>query len=267
MSNFIANEIVTRKLEELIPYARNSRTHSDAQVATLAGMIREYGFTQPLLIDGENGIKAGHGRLLAARKLGMEEVPCIVIDHLSPVQLRALVIADNRAAELAGWDEDILNIELGDLQALDFDLGVIGFDDWELDLDLGDEEDEPELNGDPEKYSKKVDSPIYEITGENPKIPELFNAEKTESLIQRIESSSLDEETKRFLTLAAYRHTVFDYTKIAERYAHATAEEQQMFEDSALVIIDFEKAIENGYVKLTEDMRSAYLKNKEIRNV
>ena len=118
---------------ELIPYASNSRTHSDAQVAQIAASIREFGWTNPILIDGDNTIIAGHGRLLAARKLGMEEVPAIVLDHLTKAQQRALVIADNQLALNAGWDIDMLKAEIEDLKLEDFDLGLLGFDDKFLD--------------------------------------------------------------------------------------------------------------------------------------
>ena len=101
---------------DLIPYAANSRTHSDAQVAQIAASIRQFGWTNPILIDGAGTIIAGHGRLLAARKLGMEEVPCIVLDHLTKAQQRALVIADNQLALNAGWDMDMLKAEIEDLQ-------------------------------------------------------------------------------------------------------------------------------------------------------
>src|ERR1700674_1368960 len=91
-------------IERLIPYARNARTHSDAQIAQIAASIREFGFNNPILVDSASGVIAGHGRLLAARKLGLEEVPVIVLDHLSEADKRAYIIADNRLAELAGWD-------------------------------------------------------------------------------------------------------------------------------------------------------------------
>jgi ParB-like chromosome segregation protein Spo0J len=119
-------------VEALIPYAANSRTHSDAQVAQIAASIKEFGWTNPILIDGDNTIIAGHGRLLAARKLGMDEVPAIRIGHLSKAQQRALVIADNKLALNAGWDFDLLKIELKELDDLKFDLNLTGFDINEL---------------------------------------------------------------------------------------------------------------------------------------
>lgn len=117
----------------LIPFAKNSRTHDDAQVAQIAASIREFGFTNPVLIDEANGIIAGHGRVMAARKLKLSEVPCIRLSHLSDAQKRAYVIADNKLALNAGWDEAMLKLELADLQALNFDLDITGFSIDEID--------------------------------------------------------------------------------------------------------------------------------------
>jgi hypothetical protein len=117
---------------DLIPYARNSRTHSEAQVTKIASSIKEFGFINPVVTDGKNGIVAGHGRVLAANKLGLKEVPCVEASHLTEAQKRAYVIADNRMALDAGWDIDLLKVELGDLQGLDFDLSLTGFDPGEL---------------------------------------------------------------------------------------------------------------------------------------
>lgn len=116
----------------LIPFAKNSRTHSDAQVAQIAASIREFGFTNPVLIDEANGIIAGHGRVMAARKLKLTEVPCIRLAHLTDAQKRAYVIADNKLALNAGWDEAMLKLELADLKALDFDLDLTGFNTDEI---------------------------------------------------------------------------------------------------------------------------------------
>lgn len=125
-------KIETRPVADLIPYIANSRTHSDAQVAQIAASIKEFGWTSPILIDGDNTIIAGHGRLLAARKLGMESVPAIVLDHLSKAQQRALVIADNQLALNAGWDIQLLKAEIEDLNLEGFDLELLGFDEREL---------------------------------------------------------------------------------------------------------------------------------------
>lgn len=128
----MALEIEYRPIGGLIPYARNSRTHSDDQIAQIAASIKEFGFTNPVLMDGENGIIAGHGRVMAAKKLGLKEVPTIALPHLSEAQKRAYVIADNKLALNAGWDAELLKIEIGDLQSMDFDLTLLGFTEGEL---------------------------------------------------------------------------------------------------------------------------------------
>lgn len=128
---------------DLIPYARNSRTHSDAQVAQIAASIREFGFTNPVLVDGQGGIIAGHGRVMAARKLGMAEVPVIELAHLTPAQKRAYVIADNQLALNAGWEFDMLSVELDELRADGFELGVLGFDTKQLNELIGTPNDAP----------------------------------------------------------------------------------------------------------------------------
>jgi len=120
-------------LQRLIPYARNARTHDDGQVSQIAGSIAEFGFVNPILVGDDNVIIAGHGRLMAAQQLGLEQVPVIVLRHLTEAQRKALVIADNKIAENAGWNEDLLKLELTEIQELGFDLDVIGFSDEELD--------------------------------------------------------------------------------------------------------------------------------------
>lgn len=120
------------KVKDLIPYANNARTHSDEQVAQIAASIKEFGWTNPILIDGENGIIAGHGRLAAARKLGMEELPAIQLDGLTKAQKKALILADNKLALNSGWDYELLKIELEELNDQNFDLSIIGFDADEL---------------------------------------------------------------------------------------------------------------------------------------
>jgi DNA modification methylase len=116
----------------LIPYAKNSRTHSEAQVAQIAGSIKEFGFNNPVLVDEDNGIIAGHGRVMAAQKLGLQTVPCIRLAHLSETQRKAYVIADNRLALNAGWDDQMLTLELQELDGEDFDLSLLGFEADEL---------------------------------------------------------------------------------------------------------------------------------------
>jgi DNA modification methylase len=148
-------------LQRLIPYARNARTHDEGQVSQIAGSIAEFGFINPILVGDDNVIIAGHGRLLAAQQLGLEKVPVIVLGHLTEAQRRALVIADNKIAENAGWNEELLQLELAELQELDFDLSLIGFSDEELDA-LLESEPEPGLTEDdtvPEVEAQAVSRP------------------------------------------------------------------------------------------------------------
>jgi DNA modification methylase len=141
--SWVADKIEQWPLARLLPYARNARTHSDDQVAQIAASIVEFGFTNPILVGGDGVIVAGHGRLAAARKLGLEAVPVVVLDHLTPTQRRALVIADNRIAENAGWDDAMLRTELDALQADGFDLDLTGFDpDALAELLAGEETDQ-----------------------------------------------------------------------------------------------------------------------------
>ena len=124
--------ITYKKIEDLIPYANNSRTHSDAQIAQIAASIREFGFKVPIVVDGDNGIITGHGRVLAARKLGMTEVPAVDGSDLTDTQKRAYVIADNKIALNAGWDEELLALEIQNLKDLSVDISLLAFDPSEL---------------------------------------------------------------------------------------------------------------------------------------
>ena len=143
-------------LEALIPYARNSRTHSDQQVAQVAASIREFGFTNPVLIGTENDIIAGHGRVLAARKLGLEKVPCIRLTNLSENQKRAYIIADNKLALNSGWDEEMLALEIKDLASKDFDMTLAGWSDAEIGNLFLDKNFEPGNESDQGKLDEKM---------------------------------------------------------------------------------------------------------------
>ena len=143
-------QIETLAIDRLIPYARNSRTHSDAQVAQIAASIKEFGFTNPVLIDADGGIIAGHGRVMGARQLGLAEVPCIRLGHLTDAQRRAYVIADNRLALNAGWDDAMLALEMRDLMDEGYDVGLTGFDLKEIDALLAGLDATPEGQTDPD---------------------------------------------------------------------------------------------------------------------
>ena len=159
-STSIKSEITLVPTENLIPYARNARTHSDAQVAQIAASIQEFGWTNPVLIDGENGIIAGHGRVLAARKLGIEKIPCIELSHLTKAQKQAYILADNKLAMNAGWDMALLATELLELDSLNFNLDLTGFGKDEIEqimiwspdglkVGLTDPDETPELEEEP----------------------------------------------------------------------------------------------------------------------
>ena len=154
-------EVQQVQIGDLIPYANNAKTHPEEQIVKIASSIKEFGFNAPVLIDSNNGIIAGHGRTLAAQKLGMEEVPCVVLDHLSDVQKKAYILADNRLGEIGGsdWDMDLVSLELEALQELDFDVDLTGFDDNFIgicDFDPASEEDQGKLD---ELDPKWIDCP------------------------------------------------------------------------------------------------------------
>ncbi|MFM8882561.1 MAG: site-specific DNA-methyltransferase [Betaproteobacteria bacterium] len=152
-----------KPLEMLIPYARNARQHSDAQVAQIAASIREFGWAAPIIVDAQSNVIAGHGRLLAARKLGLAEVPVVSMDHLSDTQRRALILADNKIAENATWDEALLGVELAALSEAGFELGLTGFsqDEWErlIEGDLSDEKGLTDEDAVPEVSEHAVAKP------------------------------------------------------------------------------------------------------------
>lgn len=148
-----AQNICMIKATDLIPYANNARTHSDEQVTQIASSIKEFGFTNPVLIDSDNGIIAGHGRIQAALKLDMVEVPTICLENLTKPQIKAYILADNRLAENAGWDLDLVSIELQELKDLDFDIELTGFSDIDIENIIGGEF--PELaDGDKEPFQQ-----------------------------------------------------------------------------------------------------------------
>src|ERR1022692_2896330 len=138
LSQATAQRIEHRKLSELTPYPKNPRRHSDAQIAQIAGSIAQFGFNAPILIDSRGNIIAGHGRYLAALKLGLETVPVIVLDHLSETEKRAYLLADNKLAELGGYDDELLASQLAELRNADIDLQLLGFSDDELRVLLAD---------------------------------------------------------------------------------------------------------------------------------
>lgn len=242
----LRNKIIYRKISELKPYKKNAKKHTKEQVKQIANSIKEFGFTQPVLIDSNDNVVAGHGRCLGAKKAGLKEVPTLCLDDLTEEQIKAYRLADNKLNE-SDWDEVLLGQSLDEIDGID--MSLFGFD-------LGEQMEQEE-----QKYTMKTNIPQYEIKGECPDLSELVDTSKTKELLQRIKESDVPDDVKKFLRLGAYRHLRFNYSKIAEYYAQADKETQELMEDSALVIIDFEDAIAKGYVQLSEQV--ALLRGEE----
>ena len=231
-------EIVKKHIDEIIPYENNPRMNEKA-VEGVANSIKEFGFQNPIILDKHNVIICGHTRLKAAKKLGLEMVPCVVAENLTDEQVKAYRLADNKVAEKSEWDDDALAKELNDI--LNIDMGDFGF----LEKDL---KSDPE-----EKYTQAVNIPQYEITGAEPSLEDCCDISKYKALCEEIDDTDgIEDDVKQFLKYAAARHIVFNYKLIAEYYAHAPKEVQELMEQSALVIIDYDDALKNGYVGLSK---------------
>ena len=236
-------QIIQKKLADIVPYAKNTKKHDETQIKNVAESIKKYGWVQPIVIDNDGTIVIGHCRALAAERLGIKEVPCVVVSDLTEDEINALRIVDNKTNE-SPWDMDLLAKELPELDLSDFDF------DWDF---KEKDEDNP--------YTTAVNIPQYNIQGECPSFSEMYDNRKEKEMILDIENSDLSEEEKEFLIAAAHRHCRFNFTAIAEYYAHASPEMQKFMEDSALVIIDMDNAIMNGYVKLSKTIEE--LRNEE----
>jgi hypothetical protein len=240
-------------VNKLVPYVNNARTHSAAQILKIRASLREFGFVNPVLVDNDLNVIAGHGRIIAAKDEGIEQIPCVFVENLSKAQTKAYILADNRLALDAGWDDELLKIELESLTEIGFDISLAGFDKVDLDTMF------PDPDGDDDElYTDKVTIPQYEITGACPDLSDCLDHQKYDALLEDIYNADLDEHEKAFLRFAAARHLVFDYSSIAEYYAHSDPELQRLMEESALVIIDFDDAIANGYVSLSGDIKEMF---------
>ena len=238
------------KVDEIIPYADNAKLHPERQIEQIRSSILEFGFNDPIAIDENNVVIEGNGRLMAIKDLGFKEVDCIRIEGLTEDQKRAYILVHNQLTMNTGFDIDILNRELEkikgiDMKQFDFELNI----DFDTDIDTGDGT----------KYTQKVDVPQYEPTGERPDIWELVDTAKADSFLEEINESKVSPEEKEFLIKATRRLYEFNYKKIAEYYAQASPEMQELMEHLALVIIDFDNAIAYGYAQLSaalEEMRA-----------
>lgn len=238
-----------RKLADLVPASYNPRKLTEKQYSNLKESLEKFGLAEIPAINTDNLVLAGHQRLKVLTDLfGKDhEIDVRVPDRkLTDAEAKEYNIRSNK--NTGEWDWDILanDFEIADL--IDW-----GFKEEEL-IGINDEIEIDDL------YTKKIDKPVYTPTGEKPELPMLFDNEKTNQLIKKIENAKIDKKLKDFLVFAAHRHTIFDYKNIAEYYAQSEKEVQELFEDSALVIIDFKKAIEDGYVVLSDKIEDEYLK-------
>ena len=224
----------------------NPRIIKDERFKGLVQSIKEFPEMlelRPIVVDKDLMVLGGNMRLKACKELKLKDVYITKADNLTDEQKKEFIIKDNTSfgewdySQLSEWDNEQLN--------------EWGLENWnEEDDDIKDKE---------EVYTKNIEAPTYEPKNEKPKEEELYNEDKVKELIKKISLSNIEKEEKEFLIKAAYRHTVFNYQSIADFYSHSNKEVQELMEESALVIIDFNKAIENGYVKLSKEIEQSYL--------
>ena len=236
-------EIIKIKLNEIKPYENNAKQHPKEQIEQIKKSIEEFGNNDPIAIDENNTIIEGHGRYYALKELGYEEAECIRLTHLNEEQKKAYILVHNKLTMNSDFDFEILNNELADI--FNIDMENFGFFDEQEELI-----DQLEQN----IYTKKVKIPQYEIKGEEPEIRDLVDDYKVNELLDEINNSAVTDEQKEFLRKAVTRLYTFNYSNIAEYYAHQDKEMQQLMEKLALVIIDINDAIANGFVQLSETL-------------
>ena len=252
-------EVVYKSLDEIHEYDKNPR-HNDSAVDKVANSIKDYGFLVPIVVDFNNNILAGHTRYKASKKLGLKEVPVIVASNLSEIQGREFRLVDNRVGEYATWDTDLLREELNAIANEDLSQ-FYEFDDL---LNSIIDADESSPITDDTTYTQKVEIPIYTPDMNNEVSEEqLVNTEYFDKLISEINSAKIPEEARKFLILSAYRHLRFDYTAIADYYAKADKTVQDLMERSGLVIIDYNKALEYGFVEFSDSLKEIMGQNDE----
>jgi len=236
-------ELKIIEIDKLKPHPKNPRIHPKSALEKLKRSIQEFGWTNPVLVSEDGFILAGHARVKAAKELGIKEVPVIFLP-LTGEKAEAYMIADNKLQELTEWDTKSLEKIMKELKEADIDLEITGFSDKEIKKMLGEIES---------RYTRKIQTPIYEPVGRDVILDDLVNSDKYEELIKEIEVLKVSNEEKKFLKFAATRFLEFNFSNIAEYYAgKANKEMQEIMEKLALVIIDFDKAIEFGFVELSE---------------
>lgn len=228
------------KISDVKTNPKNPRLIKDDKFKKLVKSIQEFPQMlelRPIVVDENNIVLGGNMRLKACIEVGLKEIFIVQAAELTEDQKDEFIVKDN--VGFGEWDWDLL--------ANEWDTDKLT--EWGLDLPIN-------LNSKDEIYSTKIVSPIYEITEEKPKINELYDLSKYNELINEIELSNLDQDEKEFLKIGAKRHIVFNYSKIAEYYAHSNNETQNLIENSAMIIIDYNKAIEKGFVKLFNDLEN-----------
>ena len=261
-------------IESLEPDPENVRARNPAALESIVRSLARFGQQKPIVVTADGMIVAGHGTHEAAKQLGWATIDVVRTD-LADTERKAFAIADNRTAELAHWDDAALAAALAELEHEDPEAReAAGFSLDELEAlrraaeamgDTGvpgvdpDDPDDPDgtgLDADGNPYTIKIEPPTYEIRGDCPEIGDVVDTTKTRELLAEIRDADVPEDIREMLTLAAHRHTRFHYGRLAEFYAHATPEVQELMESSALVIVDLDSAISGGYVRVCERLRS-----------
>jgi hypothetical protein len=253
------SELLDINSSKIIPNPKNPNSHPKDQIQRLSKIIEYQGQRHPIIISKRSGfLVVGHGRLEAIKELGWEKIAVSYQDFENEAQEYSFVVSDNAIASWSELDLGKVNHEMLDLGP-DFDLEFLGIENFKLDLNEFDSNngagfsDQEELSN----YSTKVKSPVYSPKKDTPPpVAELFTIEKYESLVKEIKDKRLPKEIELFLINAASRHIVFNYENIAEFYCHQHSDIQELMEKSALVIIDFNKAVEGGFVKITEEINA-----------
>jgi hypothetical protein len=244
-------QVEVRPIKSIRTAKYNPRKISDQALEALKQSIQRFGFVDPVIVNDRTGVLVGgHQRIKAAKELGLKDVPVVGV-NLDEGEEKALNVALNKIS--GEWDLDLLKGVLEDVQAAGLDLSLTGFseDEWlaMVDKSTFDEQEQKQLS---EKYTHKIASPVYEVKGSRPSECELRDESLTNSLISEINEANLPNEIASFLRSAAQRHTVWNYRMVAEYYAHADSQVQALMERSALIIIDYNRAVELGFVQLTE---------------
>ena len=242
-------------IDTIRPYENNAKEHPIEQIEQIKKSIQEFGNNDPIAV-WNNEIVEGHGRYEALKQLGETTIPIIRLDNLTDEQRKAYTLVHNKLTMNSDFNFEILSEELDSI--IDINMEDFGFD---LSLD-----NEEMLDSEENPYTTKINIPQYEIKGEEPEISELYDNTKYEELINNINKSNVTDEQKDFLIKAATRHLGFNYSKVAEYYAHQEKEMQELMEQSALVIIDFDDAIKNGFAEISkeiEDMKEEALQDED----